>query len=408
MISSRTNTDWKAVITLLCCGILGAFQVGKIPPAMPALQNTFSTNIVMVGWILSTLNLVGALLGIFIGLLVDMATPRRLVLYGLGISALGSVLGALAPNASLLIITRIVEGIGFLALLASIPTLILRYSSHEDTGFVMGIWTTFLPTGVTISMIVAPFIIESFNWQALWLTIAILILIMLLSFPRLVPRIEVPHHPDKSRSVRLHSLLEIFKTPGPSILGLCFAGFSIQMMSFVGFIPLWLVEHRNYGLNTASLVGALVMAANIVGCLMGGKLLGRGIQAWKLLMITSVVMSVTSIVIYNDSIPDLLRLSSAFIFSWISGIIPVSLYDSVRKYTPRPELIGTANGWLAQFNNLGQLSGPPILAALVLAAGSWEIAPVMLISGSLVIFLCGYVMRYLLLAAKKNESNRPL
>ena len=402
MTPSRTNTDWKVVITLLCCGILGAFQVGKIPPAMPALQNTFSTNIVIVGWILSTLNLVGALLGIFIGLLVDMASPRRLVLYGLGVSAVGSVLGALAPNASLLILTRIVEGIGFLALLASLPTLILRYSSPKDTGFVMGIWTSFLPTGVTISMFTSPFIIESYNWQTLWLTVAALILIMFMIFPKIVPHIEDQRHPDKIRSVRIHSLFEIFKTPGPSILGLSFAAFSIQMMSLVGFIPLWLVEQRNYSLHTASQVGALVMAVNIFGCLMAGKLLGRGIQAWKLLMIASVVMSIASIVIYNESIPDLLRLSGALIFSWISGIIPVSLYDSVRKYTPRPELIGTANGWLAQFNNLGQLSGPPILAALVLAAGSWEIAPVMLISGSLVIFLCGYVMRYLLLVDKKN------
>ena len=400
MTLARTNTDWKVVITLLCCGILGAFQVGKIPPAMPVLQNTFSTNIVIVGWILSTLNLVGAISGIFIGLLVDVASPRRLVIYGLGISALGSMLGAFAPNVSLLILTRIVEGIGFLALLASLPTLILRYSSPEDTGFVMGIWGTFLPIGVTISMLIAPVIIESHSWQMLWLTIAVLMLIMLLSFPRLVPRTEVQQHPGKSRGVRIHSLLEIFKTPGPSILGLGFAGFSIQMMSLVGFIPLWLVEHRNYSLDTASLVGALVMAANIFGCLLGGKLLGRGIRAWKLLMIASVVMSVASVAIYNESIPDSLRLLGALIFSWISGLIPVSLYDSVRKYTPRPELIGTANGWLAQFNNLGQLSGPPILAALVLASGSWEIAPVMLISCSLIIFLCGYMMRHLLLVDK--------
>ena len=63
-------------------------QFAKIAVAFVELQAHYVTSSASMGWILSTVGLVGLLLGVTMGLLAPRIGYRRLLLAGLGLGAL--------------------------------------------------------------------------------------------------------------------------------------------------------------------------------------------------------------------------------------------------------------------------------------------------------------------------------
>jgi hypothetical protein len=61
-------------------------------------------------------------------------------------------------------------------------------------------------------------------------------------------------------------------------------------------------------------------------------------------------------------------------------------------FSPSPDQLGTTNGLLMQGSNLGQFVGPPALAAVVTASGSWNsVAWLMCGAATAAVVLAGFV-----------------
>ena len=50
------NTPWGLVLLLVGVGIVVAFQVGKVPPMLPAIRSELGMSLFVTGWILSIFN----------------------------------------------------------------------------------------------------------------------------------------------------------------------------------------------------------------------------------------------------------------------------------------------------------------------------------------------------------------
>jgi len=66
---------------------------------------------------------------------------------GTVLCAVASLLGALASSIDLLLVWRFLEGIGFIVVTVSIPTLVLRLTELSDRHRVMTIWSCYMPAG---------------------------------------------------------------------------------------------------------------------------------------------------------------------------------------------------------------------------------------------------------------------
>ena len=92
----------------------------------------------------------------------------------------------------------------------------------------------------------------------------------------------------------------------------------------LSFIPLWLVEHRGYGLFAASSAAAIVTAVNVVGNLVAGWSRRRGVPGWLLICIGAAVMGGSSVIVYNEAVPDMVRFGFMVLLSGAGGLIPAS------------------------------------------------------------------------------------
>ena len=72
---------------------------------------------------------------------------RRLVLLGTALGFLASLAGAFAPDVDLLMIGRVVEGLGFIMVAVAIPTLVVRLAAPADQRIVLTLWSAYMPAG---------------------------------------------------------------------------------------------------------------------------------------------------------------------------------------------------------------------------------------------------------------------
>jgi MFS family permease len=94
----ETVTRWTYVGLLLACGIGSSMQVGKVPPALGAIQRDLHLGLVAGAWVISMFSIVGATLGCLAGSVVDRMGPHRTATGGLFCIAAASLAGSFAQN----------------------------------------------------------------------------------------------------------------------------------------------------------------------------------------------------------------------------------------------------------------------------------------------------------------------
>ena len=99
---------------VLGCGIVAALHLGKAAIATPSLQADLGVDLAGAGWLTGIFAVLGLLGGAASGAVVAAVGDRRALLLGLGITAVAGVAGATAPSFALLLISRLLEGLGFL------------------------------------------------------------------------------------------------------------------------------------------------------------------------------------------------------------------------------------------------------------------------------------------------------
>ncbi|WIM13879.1 MFS transporter [Enhydrobacter sp.] len=377
------RTDWTLVGLLVASGIVAAFHVGKMPPALPAVRADLDATLRQGGWLLSVINLMTAVGGMAIALTADRFGHRRLVLAGTAICLLASLFGALAGDVGQLLASRFVEGLGFIAITVSAPPLLLRIAAPADARRAMSLWTAYMPAGAGTMMFAAALILPLASWRVVWLVAAAASAVMLLAL-LLRPPLSQAAEPTATatRSV-WRDMLEVATSGGPLATALCFAAYSSCWYAIVGFLPTLQIERLKFDASTAAIVTALVTFVNVGGNLAAGMLLGRGVARVALIVGAAVPMVFCAGGIFVDGVPDLVRLILAGIYSAAIGVVPGALFTAIPIHAPRPQLVGAATGLLMQGSNIGALLGPPVTAALV-SSGGWP-AAAWLSSGALAI-----------------------
>ena len=144
-----------AVVVILS-GMVAALHIGKIPPAIPVLREALGMSLVEAGFLLSLVQMAGMTCAVFIGVTADGLGLRRSILIGQGILALASISGLAAHAPAHLLALRAAEGFGFLLCVLPAPSLIRQLVPLTRLAWYLGLWTTYMATGVSLALLVAP------------------------------------------------------------------------------------------------------------------------------------------------------------------------------------------------------------------------------------------------------------
>lgn len=384
-MAAAERTKWLVILIAVAAGAVAAGHIGKVPPALPGIRLELDLSMVAAGWVASMFNCLGTAVGMPLGIVGDYVGHRRFALLGLLILAAGGILGAVAATGTTLLISRVFEGIGFIAVVVSAPGLIMAAAAPNDRRFTFGLLGTYMPTGVALVMAAAPLVMAATDWRGLWwgLAVATLAMAVLLAVTtRRLPRIG---YSARSRPIgeSLSDVTATMRRLGLWWLALAFAAYTLQWTSLLVWLPSFLMESRGSGAGTAAGLTALIVVANAPGGLVGAWLLKRRVPRWWLVVGANVAMGLCGLGIFAESLADSTRYGLCLLFSGIGGILPAGVLAGAAIHAPTDRQIGAANGIVIQGSNLGQFVGPTAVAAVISATGDWQAASVLLLAAAL-------------------------
>ena len=364
------TTRWDIVLAALGAGILAGFQVGKVSPVLPELRSDLGLDLVTAGWLTSLCYATSAVLAVATGMVTDRAGPRRLVLSGMVLLAAGSLLGGLADTGSGLLVSRFLEGIGFVAVTVTAPRLLAVATHPRNYGLVFGIWGAYMPIGMAIAMLGAPAIADVAGWRTFWLVSCALVagFAVVLGW-RLHPS-SWPH-PFPARTIDWSGVRETLASLPLWLFSLGFALYTLQWFAIMAWLPTFLIEEQGHGTAAAAAWAALVVAINAGGNLAAAWAMHRRVPRWILVAVAYCAMGGAGAGIFLAGTPDALRVPLALVFSAVGGLLPAAALAGAAAGAARAALVATASGSVVQGAALGSLLGPPVFAAAVAGLGGW-------------------------------------
>jgi predicted MFS family arabinose efflux permease len=355
---------WPAVWLVVGAGVVSAFQVGKAPMALAAIQSDLGLGIAVAALLMSSFALVGALAGAPIGLAVERFGAQRMIAAGLAMQGMGAAIGAFAPAAEMLLAMRVLEGLGFLAVIVAAPPLIYAVAPMPRSGRAMALWATFMPVGMTVIMLASP-LLGLLQWRGFWLLNAGILLAYAAAF---AAAMGLPRGSSARRYI-LQDLRTAAATPGPWRLAALFAALSAAFFSVFSFLPILLTERFGIGPDASNIIVGIAIAASGVGNILCGQLLARGVRSGRIVVGSFAVMAACGIGIFAGGQGLVLVCGPGIVLSLASGFVPVVVFHEAPNQTINAGLVGVTIGMAMQGNNLGLLVGPAVAGSLAAAFG---------------------------------------
>ena len=372
MTARDDSASRRTAAIVFAVGVTCALHVGKLPVAIPVLRDALGLTLVQAGFLLSLVQLAGMTLGLVVGLAADRLGPRRVMVAGLVLLALGSALGAMAPGTELLLFSRVVEGMGFLLAVLPAPGLLRQRVLHAPTlSRALGWWGAYMPLGTALALLLGAPLMGVIGWRWAWGCLALLSLSAVAVLLRCVSddkRADNPSPPAVAWRPRLRRTLE---APGPWWVALAFFLYSGQWLAVIGFLPT-IYAQAGYGAVAVGALSALAAGINMSGNIGAGRLLARGVPPGALLGVGFCAMGLGSVIAFTAEGYPLAQYLAVLAFSGIGGLVPGTLFGLAVVLAPGEDTVSTTVGWMQQFSALGQFIGPPLVAWVATQAGGWQ------------------------------------
>ncbi|HSW27832.1 MAG TPA: MFS transporter [Burkholderiaceae bacterium] len=372
---TRASRVDPALVVILA-GVSAALHVGKLPPAIPTLQQALGLTLLQAAFLLSMVQGAGMCAGVAFGALADALGLKRSMLIGLMLIALASLLGGVSQHVALLLTLRAVEGFGFLLVVLPAPGLVRRLVPPERVSLMLGVWGAYMPLATASALLIGPLWIQALGWRAWWWLMAGVTALMALWLSRAVPDGAATPVATAAAPMRWSTRLRhTLSSRVPWLIAASFAMYSSQWLAVIGFLPSIYTQAGVSGAATGVLT-ALAAAVNMVGNIASGRLLHRGAKPTTLMTAGFVAMALTAALAFagaDGGTHPVLRYVAVLAFSMIGGVIPGTLFALAVRVAPGEHTLSSTVGWVQQWSAAGQFVGPPVVAWVASQVGGWHL-----------------------------------
>jgi MFS transporter, DHA2 family, multidrug resistance protein len=188
-----TRREWigLGIIALPC--ILYSMDLTVLHLAVPALTTELAPSSAQLLWIIDIYGFLVAGSLITMGTLGDRIGRRRLLMIGAAAFGLASLLAAFSTSASTLIASRAILGVAGATVAPSTLSLIrnMFLDPHERTVAVT-VWITSYSIGGAIGPLIGGLLLQKFWWGSVFLISVPVMLLLLVTAPRLLPEYRDP------------------------------------------------------------------------------------------------------------------------------------------------------------------------------------------------------------------------
>ena len=170
MTASRANPNRWWILVGACAGLFVLMLDSTVVVlALPAIHDGLGASLDALQWVQNAYLLTLAAAVVTGGRLGDILGRRRIFLVGMSAFGLGSLISGAAPDELVLIVGRVVQGLGGAALISLSLALTTNAFSPEETPRALGIWAAVSAVALAIGPLVGGVLIEVASWRLIFL-----------------------------------------------------------------------------------------------------------------------------------------------------------------------------------------------------------------------------------------------
>jgi EmrB/QacA subfamily drug resistance transporter len=160
---------WWPLVAVCAGAFMLLIDVTIVNVALPDMARALHTTFSDLQWVIDLYALVLAALVLTVGSVADRFGRRRLYVLGLVLFAASSLTCGLAPNVTVLIAARGVQGLGAAAMFATTMALISSSYSGRDRGIAFGAWGAVNGAAAAAGPIIGGVLTTHFGWRWIFL-----------------------------------------------------------------------------------------------------------------------------------------------------------------------------------------------------------------------------------------------
>ena len=350
-----------SVALLLLAGIFAGAQLGKIAPLVGWYRDA-GFSLVLVGWLTSAIGLFVALCALPVGWAVDVAGARLSTALGAVALAAGALALPFLVDPAPILATRLVEGVGYVVLVVSLPALLAAIALPQWRATVLALWNCFVPVGYAVSDLSAQAVIPAYGPRGFLLVMAA----GFVAFAIVGVVASLTVSVDRGRAAGQRASIADTLNRNVVVAALGFGLFVIQTLAFLAFMPARVEDG-----HVLLLSPGLIALATPLGNVLAGVLV-RGAGARAVAIMAAAAFAVTALTAWPAfTAGPAVATVAALLFMVAGGFVSSALFAVLPVIVGPRGSVSIAIGLAAQAGGLGTFFGPP-LAGLVIEAAGWS------------------------------------
>ncbi|MDO4291046.1 MAG: MFS transporter [Eggerthellaceae bacterium] len=378
-------------LILLAVGVSITIVQYKVPSILGDVMGAYGMSSSTGAWLMSIFTAMGIFLSLPTGSLAKRLGPKCVLLLGCAVIAAGSVVGAFATSAWMMIFSRAIEGVAFVFVTVAGPLAVERYVAPEHRGTANGIWSLWICLGSVIGSTATPLVFERLGFTGTWLAYAFVVVAAALALAAFV---KVPSARESARmegglaeasvaggagadgttvegeaATKVEAAARVtwrdyvaLASPNALLYFFAYLVFNIEILAVLSYTPTFL---QSQGMN-ASLSGfasSLPGLLAIVSALVLGKLIDKTGRTKGFYVVAIAVAAPATFLMLTQSGP--LLWVGAALMGLIGYGIPVACLTSLPQIAGRAELMPAAMGVLMTVQALGEFLGSLVTPMLL-------------------------------------------
>jgi EmrB/QacA subfamily drug resistance transporter len=406
------------VAGIMLAMFLSALEQTIVAPALPTIGRVLG-NVELLSWVVTGYLISTTVVTPLFGKLSDIYGRRRMMLISISVFILGSVACALAPSMELLIVGRVLQGVGGGGILPLAQTVIADLLSPRERPLIQSYTSVMFLAASILGPVLGGLLTDHVHWSLIfWINLPMGLVALILTDRALrrLPRNDRPHRLDLAGAglmvaaaltlllalawggVRYPwsspTILSLFAASAvlwlafgwrllhaaepfipltmlaePVVLGISMAGF-FSIGTIVGlsiFIPIYVELVLQHSPSASGLVLIAFMVGATIGSMVAGRLMPK-LERYKLVPVIGMPIGIATMIVFALA-PGDITLAEATLLLAIGGVGLGPMWPAttviIQNAVPLHQL-GIATGTLSFFRQLGAALVVAIFAAIVL------------------------------------------